>query len=170
MRQSLAAILAGIIITGASAALGADGPQKSQGAVLRRPQTHTLAERRATPQADSNASYVSEVVAAGFFVEANSCAEYDSSLNFLGADTVGIAILALNADIRQTRVIPFFGVEGAAYMVASGKILQGDTFYPFMDGGSGTVPVLGGQMRLRICNDSPDTIKYTQLTAYASHR
>lgn len=89
----------------------------------------------------------------------------------MGADTVGIAVLALQADIRRTRLITFFGVDDAPYMVASSKVLQGESFiHPYVDAGSGVVPVLGKQMSVRVCNYSTDPIRYTQLTVYVSHQ
>ena len=171
MHPSFVAILLGAALINTGAAGETRRSKESQGAVKRPDvQSQNESERRATPQGYSYGTGTSEVAAVNFVVAANSCIEFSSFLDLMGSDTAGIAILALGIDIRQTRVIPFFGVDGAPYMVASGKILQGDSFYYYMDAGSGTVPVLGRQLLLRVCNDASDSIRYTQLTVYVSHR
>jgi hypothetical protein len=142
-----------------------------QGPVLRPSDRSTnLTERGLTPRGYSYGTGGSEVLATNFMVAGNSCLSFSSSLDLMGADTAAIGIVAANVDIRQTRVIPFFGIEGAPLMFASGKILQGDSFYAYIDAGSGIVPVLGSFMFVRVCNDETYVIRYSQLTLYVSHR
>jgi len=169
MQRTSSVLLLGLALLGSGAPLCAQAAKESQGAMLKNSGEVSPLEGSVKPRYSAGTGG-SEVLAQNFVVAGKSCVRFDSSLDFMGADTVGIAILALNADIRQTRVIPFFGVDGAPYMVASGKVLQGSGFYSFNDSGSGIVPVIGNQMFVRVCNDFTDAIRYTQLTVYVSHR
>lgn len=140
---------------------------ESQGAIPRPTLGNPSARDRGVRPRDSTNTGGSEVFL-NFVIAGKSCAQFDSSLDFIGADKVAIALVALNTDIRQTRVIPFFGVHDAPYMVASG-ILQGDSFYSFTDGGSGIVTVAGSQLSVKVCNDGTEQRRYTQLTLYVPH-
>ena len=166
-RQSLA-----VLFTMASLAcpvvLDAEEATESRGAILRPMLGDSSPRGRSLSPRDSTSSGGSEVFL-NFVINGKSCSQFNSSLNFMGADSVAIALVALNTDIRQTQVIPFFGVQDAPYMVASG-ILQGTSFYSFPDTGSGIVPVAGNQLSVKVCNDSANQFRYTQLTLYVSHR
>jgi hypothetical protein len=165
MKHTWAAIV--LTVASATGTVLADGGE-SQGAIARA--TVIKANISEAPRAYSFGTGSSEVLATNFVIQKNACISFDSSQDFMGADTVAIALVAVNADIRQTQVIPLFGISQAPYMFASGKVLQGDSFYPFPDVGSGTVPVLGNLLSVRICNNSSGTIRYTQLTLYVPHR
>ena len=163
-------VLLGTAFVGGWTVFGADGVKESQGAMTRPATQESNARDRQFVPHYSAGTGVSEVLALNFVIPAKSCMRLDSSFDLMGADVIAIAIVGLNADIRKTRLIPFFGVDGAPYMVASGRVLQGDSFYSYMDAGSGTLPVLGSQMFVRVCNDSADAIRYSQLTCYVPHR
>ena len=169
-RKSLAVLFA-IASLACQVMLGAERATEWQGAIPRPTVANTSPRDRGVSPHYSTGTGGSEVLALDFVIEGNSCARFDSSLDLMGADTVGIAVSALQADIRKTRLITFFGVDDVPYMVASSKVLQGQSFiHPYVDAGSGVVPVLGKQMFVRVCNDATDTIRYTQLTVYVSHR
>ena len=169
MYRKTPAILVTVAFISSGAVLRADGVKESQGANARPALQNSSSGERSIAPRYSAGTGTSEVVALNFVIGGKSCLRFDSSLDLMGADTVSIAILGVNIDIRQTRVIPIFGVDGAPYMVA-GKVLQGDSFYYFIDGGSGTVPVIGNQMAIHVCNDNAAAIRYTQLTIYVPHR
>ena len=163
-------VLIGTAFAGSWIVCAADGAKESQGAVTNpATQEANVRERQFAPRS-SVGTAVSEVLALNFFIPAKTCVFLNSSLDLMGADVIAFTILGLNADIRQTRLIPYFGVDGAPYMVASGIILQGASFHAYTDAGSGTLPVLGSRMSVRVCNDSVDAIRYTQLTCYVPHR
>ena len=167
-RQSLFVLFTMASLAG-PVALSAQEPTESQGAILRpTPENSSLRGRRLN-LGNSTSSGGWEVFQ-NFVIDGKKCIQLNSSLDFTGADTVAIAWVALNTDIRQTQVYPFFGVQNAPYMVASNNVLQGSSFYPFTDAGSGTVPVMGNQLSLRVCNGSAYQIRYTQLTLYVSHK
>ena len=146
---------------------GDERANESQGAISQPTLGNPSARDRGVSPRDSTNTGGSEVFL-NFAIGGKSCAQFDSSLDLMGVDSVAIALLA-NTDIRQTRVIPFFGVQDAPYMVASG-ILQGNSFYSFTDAGSGIVPVAGNRLSVKVCNDSADQRRYIQLTLYVSHR
>ena len=165
-RKSLALLL--IIASLGCQALFGDEITESQSPIPRpmlgnaRPQDRGVSPRE-SPNTGGSEAFLN------FVIGGKSCAQFHSSLDFMGADTVAIALSSVNIDIHQTRVIPYFGVPDAPYMVASGT-LQGNSFYVSTDSGSGIVPVAGNQLLVKLCNDSPDQRRYTQLTLYVSHR
>lgn len=167
-RLSLAILFAMASLAG-QVVLGAEEATESQGAILRPTPENSSPRGRVLSPRDSASSGGGEVFQ-NFVIDGKKCIQFYSSLDFMGADTVAIAWVALDTDIRQTQVYPFFGVQNAPYMVASSNVLQGNSFYAFTDAGSGTVPVMGNQLMVRVCNGSVYQIRYTQLTLYVSHR
>ena len=166
MKHTFAVIV--LTVASTTGTLLADGGAEPQSAIVRT--TVTKGNISEAPRGFSFGTASSELLATNFVIQGNACSSFDSSQDFMGADTVAIALVGVNADIRQTQVIPLFGINQAPYMFASGKVLQGDSFFSFPDVGSGTVPVLGNLLSVRVCNNSRGTIRYTQLTLYVSHR
>ncbi len=108
-----------------------------------------------------------EVVAQGFTIARNTCMDFDSSQDFTGADRVSINIFALNANISATQIIPLFGVPNSPYLGPTSDLIDGSNFV-YSDGGGGTVSVGGSDLRIRVCNNSKNSMRYDQLTAYAT--
>src|SRR5271157_3237975 len=88
--------------------LGAQETAESQGVVLRPTPENPNPQVRALTLGNSTSSGGWEVFQ-NFVIDGKKCIQLNSSLDFTGADTVAIAWVALNIDIRQTQVYPFFG-------------------------------------------------------------
>ncbi len=111
-----------------------------------------------------------EVIATNFTVQAGTCVKADSLLDYITSSNVSISLLSNGQDMTATRIIPFFAffaVDGNSFFVAAGFIIRASDFY-YIDGGSGTVPVHGRFLRIRICNDANFDVSYAQLTARGS--
>ncbi|MDQ6663159.1 MAG: hypothetical protein M3Z23_02055 [Acidobacteriota bacterium] len=121
----------------------------------------------ATPAATTGVFSSGELVAQGFTIAGNTCMDFDSSQDFSGADRVSINIFALNANISGTQIIPLFGVPNSPYLSPTSDLIDGNNFI-YSDGGGGSVGVGGSDLRIRVCNNSKNSMRYDQLTAYAT--
>ncbi|GAC1440666.1 MAG: hypothetical protein NVSMB58_37800 [Terriglobales bacterium] len=108
-----------------------------------------------------------ELVAKGFTINPNSCSDFDSLQDLTGADKIVITILAVNFDLSYTEILPLFAVPNSPYFSPAGDVLSGADFI-FTDSGGGAVAVGGSDLRIRVCNNSRNAIRYDQLTAYAT--
>ncbi|MDQ2898395.1 MAG: hypothetical protein M3Y07_01170 [Acidobacteriota bacterium] len=108
-----------------------------------------------------------ELVAQGFTIAGNACMDFDSAQDFTGANQVSINIFALNQNISGTQIIPLFGVPNSPYLGPSSDLIDGQNFI-YSDGGGGSVNVGGSDLRIRVCNNSKNSMRYDQLTAYAT--
>lgn len=115
--------------------------------------------------ANVRAEAFDDLIAADFAVAANTCFTFPVVTDVTGAERVAITILALNQNLQDTAIVPFFGVRSARFMSAAQPIRATDFLY--VDGGGATIPVLGPLLRLRVCNNADRAITYTHVTAYA---
>ncbi|MGI8990243.1 MAG: hypothetical protein ACR2I2_11775 [Bryobacteraceae bacterium] len=148
----------------------AQDSKPSIGQSASRPAAKSVRSRKAdqTQAAAATGAYSSgELVAQGFTIAGNTCMDFDSSQDFTGANQVAINIFALNQNISGTQIIPLFGVPNSPYLGPSSDLIDGANFI-YSDGGGGTVSVFGSDLRIRVCNNSKNSMRYDQLTAYAT--
>lgn len=131
--------------------------------------TAVVSRKHTTPEG-TVLSAIGEVVATNFIVQPGACVRADSSLDFADASNVSITLLTSDeADISDTRILPFFAVAKDALYVPAASIINAADFY-FSDGGGATVPVHGRYLRMYICNEGRDSITHAQIIARGSGR
>lgn len=105
-----------------------------------------------------------EVIASEVTIAANGNAIFQSTLDFSGADKVGMAVTTLS-DSNSTMTKVRFGVAWAApgdWYVLTDMVL-GSGFY-FIDHGGATVPVYGPFLKVIVFNDGTTPVRITQLS------
>jgi hypothetical protein len=111
---------------------------------------------------------VNEVIARNATIQPGGHADFPVHGRLSDASQVSISILAIDQDLSQVRLTPFFAVPGDYFYSAVDEI-RGSNFKYYSQGGA-QVACYGEYLIVRVYNDSSSPLYITQLNVHAVNK